>query len=159
MAEPLPDRKRPARQPIYDQFNRANIIFLTVCTAQRKPILANHAAHERLRQCWQEADHWRVGRYVIMPDHIHLFCSPARVDHLPLKKWVAYWKSTASRQWPAKEDQPIWQMDGWDRQLRSGESYSAKWLYVRNNPVRHGLVDSPENWPFQGELNVLFWHD
>src|SRR5256885_6005252 len=25
---------------------------------------------------WKTADHWLVGRYVIMPDHIHLFCAP-----------------------------------------------------------------------------------
>ncbi|MCX7916496.1 MAG: hypothetical protein N3A53_09385, partial [Verrucomicrobiae bacterium] len=53
----------------------------------------------------------------------------------------------------------LWQRDFWDTQLRRGESYSAKWEYVRYNPVRAGLVSDPADWPYQGELNILEWHD
>mgnify|MGYP003875432317 CR=1 FL=1 len=55
--------------------------------------------------------------------------------------------------------QQFWQRDFWDTQLRRGESYSAKWKYVRHNPVRAGLVPSADLWPYQGELNVLRWHE
>ena len=72
---------------------------------------------------------------------------------------MAFWKSKASNRWPFPEEQPIWQVDCWDTQLRAGQSYSAKWDYVRNNAVRHGLVTRAEDWPYQGELNVLPWHD
>ncbi len=41
--------------------------------------------------------------------------------------------------------------------MRSDESYEEKWLYVRNNPVRAGLVNHADEWPYQGELNVLSW--
>lgn len=68
-------------------------------------------------------------------------------------------KQGASRCWPHPEDQPIWQTDCWDTQLRAGESYSAKWDYVRHNAVRHGLVEHDADWPYQGELNILDWHD
>ena len=54
---------------------------------------------------------------------------------------------------------PLWQRDCWDRQLRTGESYTQKWEYVRNNPVRKGLVANADDWPYQGELNVLEWHE
>ncbi|MGZ0656385.1 REP-associated tyrosine transposase [Coraliomargarita sp. W4R72] len=155
----LPKRQHPARQPVYDQGNRANIIFLTVCTHQRKRILANETVHRLLIDAWTQADHWLVGRYVVMPDHIHLFCSPARLEHLPLKSWIRFWKSTASKSWPQADEHPIWQIDGWDTQLRKGDSYSAKWDYVRNNPVRHKLVSKSEDWPYQGELNQFMWHD
>jgi putative transposase len=47
----------------------------------------------------------------------------------------------------------------WDTQLRTGNSYDAKWEYVKCNPMRHGLVRHPEEWPFKGELNPLSWHD
>jgi hypothetical protein len=39
--------------------------------------------------------------------------------------------------------------------LRSGESYSQKWDYVRENPVRGGLVERAEDWPFAGEIHDL----
>ena len=50
-----------------------------------------------------------------------------------------------------------WQSDCWDTQLRSGKHYHEKWLYVRENPVRSGLVENAEQWDIQGELNVLRW--
>ena len=37
------------------------------------------------------------------------------------------------------------------------ESYTQKWHYVRENPVRKGLVKDADEWPFQGMLNVLPW--
>lgn len=79
------------------------------------------------------------------------------MPEITLKRWVQYWKSLASRDWPSPADQPIWQVDFWDTQLRRGESYESKWEYVRQNPVRHGLCRHPDEWPYQGELNVLAW--
>ena len=76
-----------------------------------------------------------------------------------MQKWAAFWKSKVSDHWPHPEQHPIGQVDCWDRQLRRGENYSSKWEYVRNNPVRHGLVEGAEEWPYQGELNILDWHD
>jgi hypothetical protein len=43
----------------------------------------------------------------------------------------------------------------WDRQMRSSDEYDQKWLYVQNNPVRHGLVENADEWPFQGAINIL----
>jgi hypothetical protein len=76
---------------------------------------------------------------------------------MPLKQWVKYWKALASLNWPRPNNHPIWQRDAWDSQLRRHESYDSKWEYVISNPVRAGLVKEPNDWPFQGELNVLPW--
>ena len=53
----------------------------------------------------------------------------------------------------------LFQRECWDTQLRKGDSYAVKWEYVRNNPVCRGLVDNVDAWPYQGEMNVLEWHD
>ncbi len=156
---PLPERKHPAHQPVYDVGDRSNILFVTACTKDRKRVLTGKEVHQVILDAWREADHWIVGRYVIMPDHLHLFCAPARLDHLSVKRWAAFWKSEASKHWPVPDDKPIWQTDIWDTQLRRGESYSSKWAYVRENPVRHKLVSNGEDWPWQGELNQFRWHD
>ncbi len=147
-------RKHPAHPPPLDAGNRPVILFVTVCTDKRKPILANVETVAVILKAWRVADHWLVGRYVILPDHIHLFCAPGRHDHLPVQKWAAFWKSKVSNHWPDPKQHPIWQVDCWDTQLRRGENYSTKWEYVRNNPVRHGLVACAEEWPYQGELNI-----
>ena len=100
---------------------------------------------------------WLVGRYIIMPDHIHLFCAPADLIAASLKPWVRFWKSHVAKNWNDPTQLPIWQRDFWDTQLRKGESYGEKWQYVLDNPVRAGLAKCSEDWPYQGELNVLEW--
>ena len=60
---------------------------------------------------------------------------------------------------PPVRNPSLFQRECWDTQLRKGDSYAVKWEYVRNNPVRRGLVDNVDAWPYQGEMNVLEWHD
>jgi len=150
-----PVRKKPVHLPNIERYNEPIILFVTVCTKNRKPHLASERVHHILRKVWSESVQYHVGRYVIIPDHVHLFCSPA-VD-LPesVQEWVAYWRRLTSRE--LKDFCPIWQRDCWDTQLRRFRSYDEKWAYVVRNPVRKGLVSKPEEWPYQGCLNDLHW--
>jgi len=154
-----PERKYPARRILDDIGNRSNLIFVTVCSRNRNPILAKPDIHVLLLNYWQDSTQWLVGRYVIMPDHIHLFCAPAGLHAVNVRDWVGYWKSRTAAGWPRREETPVWQREAWDRQIRQNESYRAKWNYVRNNPVRAGLVSCAESWPYQGEVNPLVWHE
>jgi putative transposase len=150
-------RKHPAHMPLVERHNEPVIVFLTVCSKDRKRIFACSDAAEVIVNAWQEAKSWLVGRYVIMPDHIHLFCVPGVVPPEALKQWVRYWKNIASKNWPRPNEHPIWQRDFWDTQLRRHENYGSKWEYVLENPVRAGLVAKSEDWPLHGGLNVLHW--
>lgn len=154
-----PGRKRLPHLPALEFANQSIIQFVTVCVIRRRPLLATPQIAALLLDSWHKADHWLVGRYAIMPNHVHLFCAPARSPITPLKKWVQFWRADVTRRWPRLEDKPIWQKDFFDRQLRTGESYSQKWMYVWENPVRAGLVSKPEDWQFQDELNLLQWHE
>ena len=111
--------------------------------------------HNRLQETWRKANTWLVGRYVVMPDHIHLFCSPGTVPPESLTSWVGYWKRLVV----FAAGGAFWQKNFWDTQLRRQDSYAGKWDYVRQNPVRAGLAAQPDEWPYKGELNVLQWHD
>ena len=51
--------------------------------------------------------------------------------------------------------QPFWQKEFFDHLLRSDESYEFKWLYVRENPVRAGLVSTADDWPYAGEITPI----
>jgi REP element-mobilizing transposase RayT len=117
-------RKRPAHFPTVAVGFQSIIIFLTVCTRHQKPLLANDEAARLILEAWQAASFWRVGRYVIMPDHIHLFCAPNTFPPQPLKKWIEYWRNQIRRAWPRRTQLPIWQREFWDRQLRRSESYA-----------------------------------
>ncbi len=153
----LPVRKSPIHLPAREVFNCPVIIFVTTCTHKRKSVLCVQDACETILCAWREADAWLVGRYVVMPDHIHFFCAPGITEYPELTKWVQYWKALASRSWPRIGEQPVWQRSFWDTQLRQGESYEEKWEYICQNPVRKGFVRTAEEWPFQGEMNKLEW--
>jgi REP element-mobilizing transposase RayT len=152
-----PGRRQPPHHPFVERHNEPIIIFLTVCSKDRKRIFAFADVVGILENAWQTAKSWIVGRYVIMPDHIHLFCAPGTIPPEPLEQWVRYWKNVASKNWPRQTEHPIWQRDFWDTQLRRTESYEEKWNYVLENPVRAGLVKTSEDWPFYGELDILDW--
>ena len=155
----LPVRKRPVHLPSLHGCNRASIQFVTVCVKGRRPVLANDQAHELFRSILSDDSVFRVGRYVLMPDHVHLFCTPNSYPTEPLSKWVRYWKSRFASSWEYFGADKLWQRDFWDRELRTGDSYSEKWAYVRENPVRAGLVPVSSQWPYAGELYQLSWHD
>jgi putative transposase len=127
--------------------------------AGRKPILACALAHEILEDVWRKSathDGWFVGKFMIMPDHVHFFASPA--DSAKARSdWCKTWKSVSSRRITKSigAPPPIWQPETFDHILRSAESYSAKGEYVAANPVRAGLVNVEQKWPWQGEIHSL----
>ena len=49
----------------------------------------------------------------------------------------------------------VWQAEFFDHVLRSSESYSQKWDYVKENAVRAGLVVSADDWQWYGEIESL----
>lgn len=88
-----------------------------------------------------------------MPDQVHFFCA-AELDAQPLPKFMQSWKQWTSRRMSRElaVAGAIWQPEFFDHVLRSGESDSEKWDYVRANPVRAGFVASADDWPWQGEI-------
>ncbi len=148
-------RKHPVHMPFVEKHNQPVILHVTVCSYQRKPVLASMRVHETLVRVWSETTQYRTGCYMIMPDHIHLFCSPAVHEAESIGQWVRYWKRSASTQ--LSDLKPLWQRDCWDTQLRCVSHYREKWDYVRDNPVRKEYVKHSDEWSFQGCLNELCW--
>src|SRR6058998_1997627 len=95
-----PQRKAPLHFPPIEMGFRSVIIYLTICVHRRRPLLANDTAARLIIEPWEAANFWCVGRYVIMPDHIHLFCAPNTFPARPLKNWVSFWRNHVTRRWP-----------------------------------------------------------
>ena len=80
-------------------------------------------------------------RVVVMPDHFHLIlCN--RSDHsfagviAKIKKWMA------------NKFDIVWQRGFFDHRIRNDESFEEQEDYVAKNPVRKGLCEDAEEWPF-----------
>ena len=155
----MPSPRRTMSLPHLAAFTEQPLIFLTACTARRRPILADEKALAALKNIWGRSakiDGWFVGRFVIMPDHVHLFAR-STIDAKPLATWIKTWKSLSARDLTAAFhiEPPFWQRDYFDHFVRSPTAYSEKWEYVRNNPVRKDLIQQPDDWPYQGEIHTL----
>ena len=157
----LPKRKHLRRLDRIFHRGRAPIFYLTCCVHRRAPLLATDPVVAILRQAWRDASDvhgWLIGRYVVMPDHVHFFAAP-RGDHAKeLGSFFGSWK-----QWTGRRIREHvlprfrWQREFFDHLLRGAESYEQKWEYVRANPVRARLVSNPDEWPYQGEVHLLEW--
>ena len=145
-------------QRLVRTWDRSPVYFVTTCVAGRRALLANETVHAILRQEWQQSlqlHGWAVGRYVVMPDHVHFFIAPAPDPSRTLSMVVGKWK-----EWTAKRIlgeiggvAPLWQPEFFDHLLRSNESKREKWDYVRQNPVRAGSVAMADDWPYAGSID------
>src|SRR4051812_27991875 len=70
---------------------KSSIVFLTVSTEHREPWLACDEAHVHLLRAWESATAWKIGDYLLMPDHLHCFCS--RMDErFEIEQRITFWK-------------------------------------------------------------------
>jgi putative transposase len=144
-------------------FPADSVFFVTACTYRRRSLLAADAVHSAFVFFSQRAydEHGiAVGRYVIMPDHIHLFvCGPPDFE---LGRWMGMLKqclekAAAPPAPPAgrRLQKPFWQCGFFDHVLRNEESCAQKWEYIRENPFRAGFVTDADDWPYAGEIITI----
>ena len=145
---------------IKDRPHRLDLIYInqplylvTFATRDRGAIPSLHRAQLALERYGHRGiDKFSValGRYVIMPDHVHLFVRGG--PDFTLSSWIGGLKRGMSVEVKSPR---LWQPGFFDHILRSDESYAEKWNYVRDNPVRFGLVETADDWPSHGEIVVI----
>ncbi len=144
---------RPLRLDRVFQTHGEALFFVTFNTHRRAAILACEAVHARFVAFARESEgrNIAVGRYVIMPDHVHLFVQGGA--GFVLSGWIRMLKRSLSQAIAAGP--PHWQEGFFDHLVRHDESYARKWDYVRDNPRRAKLVREEEEWRYQGEVVVI----
>jgi len=106
----------------------------------------------------------RVYGYVIMPEHIHLLLSEPAYGELADAIHCLKLSSSKLRQSPSSERDTgrFWQKRYYDRNIRSYSDFTEKLRYIHRNPVKRGLCENPEDWPWSsfrhyasGEMGVV----
>lgn len=126
-------------------------LFVTFCTLSRIS-LPDGARDLVLDHCLREHDfRIRLHAAVIMPDHVHLLLLPLRdQDGWPfsmMKILQCLKGATAHRINKLLHlSGPVWEEESFDHVLRSDESLREKCEYIRQNPVRKGLVSRPNDY-------------
>ena len=91
---------------------------------------------------------------VVMPDHVHLLMTPQARDDgsgfFSLSEILYSIKSYSAHQINRLLGRTgaLWQDESFDRLIRSETDLAGKWTYIRNNPVKKGLVESVEEYPY-----------
>ncbi len=107
---------------------------------ETREILLTAARH------YHQTMRWHTRLFLLMPDHLH-----ALVSFLAEEAMAACWRDW--KRFTAKQTGVCWQRDFFDHRIRHHEGLEAKAEYIRQNPVRKGLVAKPGDWPwvFVGE--------
>ena len=121
------------------------VFFITVCCQERGRAQLDRAsvfdAMVDAVEHYVAAERWWCGCFLAMPDHWHGLMSfpPAERMDAVLRDWKRY---------VAKQSGIVWQDGFFDHRLRSEEKAASVWTYISENPVRKGLCEKPENWPW-----------
>jgi putative transposase len=88
-----------------------------------------------------------LGGYVVMSNHVHLLALPfapaARVTH-----WIKGTSARYANRILNRTGMAFWQHESFDHWVRNTREYERILHYIHHNPVRAGLVSSPEQWPW-----------
>lgn len=132
-------------------------------TYQREPILNTPLARELLRQAITAAGKrypFAIEAFVLLPEHLHcLWRLPAGDSDYSLR-WNLI-KRTFTHAWLQSAGQEgivsvsrrrqghrgVWQRRFWEHTIRDEMDYSRHADYIHWNPVKHGLVSCPHQWP------------
>ena len=88
--------------------------------------------------------HLCVYGYVVMPEHVHLLLSEPAPDGI-LADAIHFLKLSFTKSLHG-EPGSFWQKRYYDRNVRNYREFTVKLQYIHRNPVKRGLVTSPEQW-------------
>jgi putative transposase len=123
--------------------------FLTFSCYRRRPLLAEPAAYgvfEHELETVRLRYGFVVAGFVLMPEHVHLLVSEPGIASLAVALQVL--KQQTSRRLKKRGEVRFWQRRYYDFNVWSEEKRVEKLRYMHRNPVRRGLVEKPEDWPW-----------
>lgn len=138
--------------------------FFTLVTDRRAPLFEAPAARAILGSLFRRCrTRWpfEIRALVLLPDHLHAIWSLPRGDADYSRRW-AWIKAQFTRNWLAaggteqrvsdgrRRDgrRGVWQPKFWEHLLESDDDFERHFDYVHYNPVKHGLVRCPRDWPW-----------
>ncbi len=151
-----PPRNQRLDPQLYQQAGHITFITIRAYLNQAPFVHAalNQMIIDTLRE-EQERQSCLVFTYCLMPEHLHYLPGP-KLDGVSVLTLSDQFKGkTTNRSWQCGWRGKLWQPRYFDHIARHEESLLKIAEYILNNPVRKGLVDRPEDWPWSGHLTPL----
>lgn len=137
--------------------------FFTVVTYGRRPLFANDATRRILGHVMRAVRQdlpFETTACVLLPDHLHAIWTLPHGDADFSTRWkrikrdfTVCWlaeggsESRVTKSQSHRGARGIWQRRFYEHQVRDEDELAALCDYIHYNPVKHGLVPSPRNWP------------
>jgi putative transposase len=131
--------------------NLDRVFFVTTVCWQRMSFFKDVRKAELMMEVlehYQREKKYVLHEFVIMPDHLHLLIEPA--EDLSLERAVQLIKGGFSYRVGKLETKRglVWQESFTNHRIRDEEDYEGHVTYVRMNPVKAGLVERAEDYPY-----------
>jgi putative transposase len=100
---------------------------------------------------------FRIDAWVVLPDHMHCLWTLPEGDPDFSGRWraikIAFVKSLPASEprsavMSRRRERGIWQRRYWEHTIRDDRDLAAHLDYIHFNPVKHGLVEHPADWPY-----------
>lgn len=105
-------------------------------------ILAEAISHRVTR------DVWDMMEYVIMPNHVHLFFRLCEGRLMKTMIGFKRWTGRQAAEHLDRKGERFWQREWFDHWSRSPTEDERIAAYIRHNPVKAGLVEKCNQWPY-----------
>jgi REP-associated tyrosine transposase len=125
--------------------------FITTTTAQRRPVFHHEPTVNLLIETllhYRRERKYLLHEFVVMPDHLHLLITPA--PEISLERAMQFIKGGFS--FRLKSRFSVWQPSFTNHRIRDLEDYESHCEYIWLNPVRAGMVELPERYPYSSAL-------
>ncbi len=132
------------------------IYFFTIVSNFKNPFFLNEKLSCEIVDCLKEerkTARCKVYTYCLMPDHLHLLCS-TEDQSTSVLDFINRFKGRSTRiGWKYGIEGSLWQRGSYDHILRREENLAEISQYIVNNPLRRGIVEKWEDYPFSGYLD------
>lgn len=136
----MPRYKR-AQQP-------GGTFFFTVVTYRRRKLfydMNNRMILKKVIMEVQSTHPFNIDAWVLLPEHLHCIWTLPEGDMDFSKRWgLIKAKFSKALSHPTT---PVWQNRFWEHLIRDDRDLQTHLDYIHYNPVKHGLVESPKDWP------------
>jgi REP element-mobilizing transposase RayT len=94
-----------------------------------------------------ELAHYDLAAFVVMANHVHVLLLPKVSPSRLLQSLKGFTAREANRML-GRTGEPFWQAESYDHWVRDEKEYSRIASYIENNPVKAGLVERAEDYPW-----------
>lgn len=127
-------------------------VFVTNVVHRREPIFANEEYLDLFRQILQttkELHPFIMIAYVFLPDHMHLLFRPVGGSNFSkiMQSAKSYFTYSYKEMLGIDGSMKFWQKRFRDHLIRDDRDFENHINYIHYNPIKHGYVTRPEDWP------------